>query len=118
MANMKRVSEKELKKATEQMKANKKVKITGSASSKPQVSGSMSKSQPKTATKPKASGMSRMLPRSPSKANKTPMPKIVGGKPGEKKLLPKVTSKPKERMTKQDAAMKKLLEKKYGKIYG
>jgi hypothetical protein len=32
--------------------------------------------------------------------------------------MPKVTNKPKERMTPQDAAMKKLLEKKYGKIYG
>jgi hypothetical protein len=118
MANMKRISAAEARKATEQMKAKKKVKITGSASSTPQVSNSMIKSQPKTTTKPKASGMSRMLPRSPSKANKTPMPKIVGAKPGEKKLLPKVTNKPKERMTKQDAAMKKLLERKYGKIYG
>jgi hypothetical protein len=56
--------------------------------------------------------------RAPSKGVKTPMPKIQGVKPGEKKLMPKVTSKPKERMTKQDAAMKKLLERKYGKIYG
>jgi hypothetical protein len=31
--------------------------------------------------------------------------------------MPKVTKKP-EKMTPQDAAMKKLLEKKYGKIYG
>jgi hypothetical protein len=30
---------------------------------------------------------------------------------------PKVTKKP-ENMTPQDAAMKKILEKKYGKIYG
>ena len=30
---------------------------------------------------------------------------------------PKVTKKP-EKMTPQDAAMKKILEKKYGKIYG
>jgi hypothetical protein len=30
---------------------------------------------------------------------------------------PKVTKKP-EKMTKQDAAMKKILEKKNGKIYG
>ena len=89
---MKRISAAEARKATEQMKAKKKVKITGSASSTPQVSGSMIKSQPKTATKPKASGMSRMLPRSPSKANKTPMPKIQGAKPGTKKLMPRVTN--------------------------
>ena len=68
----------------------------------------MKKSAPKKPT----------VSRAPSKGNKTPMPKIQGAKPGEKKLMPKVTSKPKERMTKQDAAMKKLLERKYGKIYG
>ena len=56
--------------------------------------------------------------RAPSKGVKKPLPKIVGAKPGEKKLMPKITTKPKERMTKQDAAMKKLLEGKYGKIYG
>ena len=33
------------------------------------------------------------------------------------KPKPKVTKKP-EKMTPQDAAMKKILEKKYGKIYG
>jgi hypothetical protein len=56
--------------------------------------------------------------RAPSKGVKKPLPKIVGAKPGEKKLMPKTTTKPKERMTKQDAAMKKILEKRYGKIYG
>lgn len=70
------------KKSTEKMKSMPKVKITGSASSKPQVSASMSKSQPKTTTKPKA--------------------------PAKKPT----------KMTPQDSAMKKLLEKKYGKIYG
>jgi hypothetical protein len=118
MANMKRISAAEARKATEQMKAKPKVKITGSASTTPRVSNSMIKSQPKTTTKPKAPGMSRTLPRSPSKGTKTPMPKIIGAKPGEKKLMPKTTTKPKERMTKQDAAMKKLLERRYGKIYG
>ena len=49
---------------------------------------------------------------------KKPMPKVEGAKPSVKKNMPKVTNKPKERMTPQDAAMKKLLEKKYGKIYG
>jgi hypothetical protein len=33
------------------------------------------------------------------------------------KPKPKTTKKP-EKMTPQDAAMKKILEKKYGKIYG
>jgi hypothetical protein len=77
------------------MKAKKKVKITGTASSKPQVSNSMIKSQPKTTTKPKAPAV--------SKTTKTP--------------TPKTTKKP-EKMTPQDAAMKKILEGKYGKIYG
>ena len=48
---------------------------------------------------------------------KKPMPKIEGTKPSVKKNMPKVTKKP-EKMTPQDAAMKKFLEKKYGKIYG
>ena len=54
-------------KATEKMKSTPKVKITGTASSKPQVSGSMSKSQPKTTTKPKTIGTG------PNKAKVTPM---------------------------------------------
>jgi hypothetical protein len=63
--------------------------------------------------------------------NKKTMPKVEGSKPGIKKPMPrtvtkapakttpkpKVTKKP-EKMTPQDAAMKKILEKKYGKIYG
>jgi hypothetical protein len=83
--------------------------------------------------------------RAPSKSVKTPMPKIVGAKPGEKRVLPKgpntasgekrllantttkapgrmlpkpKTTKKPEKMTPQDAAMKKILEKRYGKIYG
>jgi hypothetical protein len=32
--------------------------------------------------------------------------------------LPKTTKKAPSRMTPQDAAMKRILEKKYGKIYG
>jgi hypothetical protein len=84
-------------------------------------------------------------PKSPSKGEKKLMPKIVGAKPGEKRLLPKgpntpsgekrllantatkapgrmlpkpKTTKKPEKMTPQDAAMKKILEKRYGKIYG
>jgi len=43
--------------------------------------------------------------------------------PAAKKPTPKATPKPtksptKVKMTPQDAAMKKILEKKYGKIYG
>ena len=41
------------KKTTEKMKSMPKVKITGTASSKPQVSSSMIKSQPKTTAKSK-----------------------------------------------------------------
>jgi hypothetical protein len=72
-----------------------------------------------------------VAPRTPSKGTKTTMPKTEGAKPGVKKPMPKtvtkapakMTPKPKttkkpEKMTPQDAAMKKLLEKKYGKIYG
>ncbi len=72
-----------------------------------------------------------VAPRTPSKGIKTPMPKTVGAKPSVKTPMsktttkapakmtpkPKVTKKP-EKMTPQDAAMKKILEKKYGKIYG
>ncbi len=59
-----------------------------------------------------------MAPRKPTTGVKKPLPKIEGAKPGVKKNMPKVTNKPKERMTPQDAAMKKILEGKYGKIYG
>jgi hypothetical protein len=97
MPNMKKqVPASMLKKTAEKMKSMPKVKITGSASSKPQVSNSIIKSQPKTTTKPKAPAV--------SKSTKTPMPKTTKKAPGK--------------MTPQDAAMKKLLEKKYGKIYG
>jgi len=72
-----------------------------------------------------------VVSRTPSKGVKTPMPKTVGAKPGTRILMsktttkaptkitpkPKVTKKP-EKMTPQDAAMKKILEGKYGKIYG
>jgi hypothetical protein len=44
------------------------------------------------------------------KGRMTPMPKTTKKAPG-------ATKKP-EKMTPQDAAMKKILEKKYGKIYG
>ena len=63
---------------------------------------------------------SKFVQRTPSTGTgiKKPMPKIQGAKPGVKKPMPKVTNSPTQRMTPQDAAMKKLLEKKYGKIYG
>jgi len=67
----------------------------------------------------------------PSTGAKKLMPK-VGAKPGAKipkpaaPVAPKKTPTPKtttkaptkSKMTPQDAAMKKILEKKYGKIYG
>ena len=70
---------------------------------------------------------------------KKPMPKVVGSKPGVKKTMPKIAGakpsvktpmsrttkkapatapKKQQKMTPQDSAMKKILEKKYGKIYG
>jgi hypothetical protein len=58
-----------------------------------------------------------MAPVAPSKGTKKPMPKI-GPKPTRTVTpKPKTTKKP-EKMTPQDAAMKKILEGKYGKIYG
>jgi hypothetical protein len=71
-------------------------------------------------------------PRTPASGTKKNTPKTTGAKPSVKKPMPKVgpkptrtlTPKPKTtkkapgKMTPQDAAMKKILEKKYGKIYG
>jgi hypothetical protein len=127
MANMKRISAAEARKATEQMKAKKKVKITGTASSKPQVSNSMIKSQPKTATKPRTPGMAKPVPLPSGSKNSAPRrrgtaPAPLGTPPakitGRRPAMPKTTKKAPGKMTSQDAAMKKILEKKYGKIYG
>jgi len=130
MANMeKKVPASMLKKATEKMKSMPKVKITGSASSKPQVSNSMIKSQPKTTAgrSPKRPG-SKPVPMPTRAPNLTgsPMPKRapkpLGTPPakltGRRPATPKTTKKAPGKMTPQDAAMKKILEKKYGKIYG
>jgi hypothetical protein len=59
-------------------------------------------------------------PRTPASGTKKNMPKVQGAKPGVKKPMPKTTTKApaKTKMTPQDAAMKKILEKRYGKIYG
>lgn len=72
--------------------------------------GPAKKSAPKPTTKKAAAGtpMAKKTAKAPTKpvnpsTKKTPMPKV--------------TKKP-EKMTPQDAAMKKILEKKYGKIYG
>jgi hypothetical protein len=46
-----------------------------------------------------------------------PAAKTTTKAPAKVTPKPKVTKKP-EKMTPQDAAMKKILEKKYGKIYG
>ena len=148
MAQMKRVPTDELRKAREQMKSKSKVKITGTATTTPRVSASMSKSQPKTTSKSKTPQRKMPegfefprnkktvpnppgVPRTPASGTKKPLPKIVGAKPGARQLMsktttkapakitpkPKTTKKP-EKMTPQDAAMKKILEGKYGKIYG
>jgi hypothetical protein len=133
MANMKRVPTDELKKRREQMKDNR-VKITQTAPSR-RISASIGKSQPKTATKPRTPGMAKPLPSgprtpAPRRGNATPAPLgTPAPKPtGRRPVMPRTTKKapakigpaPKkrEKMTPQDAAMKKILEKKYGKIYG
>jgi hypothetical protein len=50
----------------------------------------------------------------------TPAPKPTGRRPVMPRTTKKAPAAPKkqQRMTPQDAAMKKILEKKYGKIYG
>jgi len=126
MANMKRVPTDELKKRREQMKDNR-VKITGTATSRARVSAAMSKSQPKTATKPRTPGMAKPVPLPSGSKNSAPRrrgtaPAPLGTPPtkitGRRPVMPKTTKKAPGKMTPQDAAMKKILEKKYGKIYG
>ena len=82
-------------------------------------------------TRTSSKGVKTPMPKTGPSGKKTPMPKVEGAKPGVKTPMsktttkapakttpmPKVTKKP-EKMTPQDAAMKKILEKKYGKIYG
>ena len=58
-----------------------------------------------------------MAPRTPSTGVKKPMVKTPTKAPTKTTPKPKTTKKP-EKMTPQDAAMKKILEGKYGKIYG
>lgn len=95
MPNMKKpVPASMLKKTTEKMKSTSKVKITGTASSKPQVSGSMSKSQPKTTTKAPA---------------KKPMGNLVG--PAAIKAIQDRTSP--AGVKKAEEAAKKAIAKKY-----
>jgi hypothetical protein len=66
-----------------------------------------------------ASGTKKTMPKveGAKPSVKKPMPKTVTKAPAKKTPMPKVTKKP-EKMTPQDAAMKKILEGKYGKIYG
>ena len=86
MQQMRKVPPSVAKKKTEKVKEMPKVKITGTASTKPRVSTSMSKSQPATASKPKA-------PSTLSTGVKKPMPKMEGAKPSVKKPMPKVITK-------------------------
>jgi hypothetical protein len=51
----------------------------------------------------------------------TPAPRLTGRRPAMPRTTKKAPAKPvkkQEKMTPQDAAMKKILEGKYGKIYG
>ncbi len=85
---MKRVPANELRKAREQMAAKKKVKITGTASSTPKVSGSMGKSQPKTATKPKAPSIVRKAPtKAPASGARRLLPRDINAAPSPRRLL-------------------------------
>jgi hypothetical protein len=78
---------------------------------------------------PKVAG-AKPAAKTPAKTTPAKMPAAVPSKPigdGTKKKVrvmpvtkstPKTTKKAPGKMTPQDAAMKKILEKKYGKIYG
>lgn len=59
-------------------------------------------------------------PKPPRRGNAKPAP--LGTPPakptGRRPATPRTTKKAPEKMTPQDAAMKKILEGKYGKIYG
>ena len=59
-------------------------------------------------------------PKPPRRGNAKPAPLgTPSAKPtGRRPAMPKTTKKAPEKMTPQDAAMKKILESKYGKIYG
>ena len=85
-----------LKKKTEKMKEMPKVKITGTASTKPRVSSSMSKSQPKTTAKT------------------TPKPKPLTG-PAAVKAIQDRTSP--AGVKKAEAGAKKAIDKKYPGLY-
>lgn len=75
MAQMKRVPATQLKKAKQQINANPKVKITGTATSTPRVSTSMIKAQPATVSKSKPVSASK-----PKIAKRAPLEtKRVGG---------------------------------------
>jgi hypothetical protein len=85
-----------LKKKTEKMKQMPKVKITGTASTKPRVSSSMIKSQPKTTAKT------------------TPKPKPLTG-PAAVKAIQDRTSP--AGVKKAEAGAKKAIDKKYPGLY-
>ena len=70
-------------KKTEKMKQMPKVKITGTASTKPRVSASMSKAQPKTTVKPKVT----KKPTAPTMPTK-PKPAVGADKAAKKKYGP------------------------------
>jgi hypothetical protein len=81
----------------------------GSSSTNDKTSRTMSMAK-KAAAKP---ATKKAAPKPAAKAT----PKTTTKAPAKMTPKPKTTKKP-EKMTPQDAAMKKLLEKKYGKIYG
>jgi hypothetical protein len=80
---MRKVPPSVAKKKTEKVKEMPKVKITGTASTKPRVSASMSKAQPKTTVKPKVT----KKPTAPTMPTK-PKPAVGADKAARKKYGP------------------------------
>ena len=86
MPNMKKqVPASMLKKSTEKMKSMPKVKITGTASTTPRVSGSMIKSQPKTTSKSPSIKVTKKITEAPKRTPKNAqMLRQFGKKAGNK----------------------------------
>jgi uncharacterized membrane protein YkoI len=81
------------------------------------VSGAVKSNKSKTTVKEKAMPVTKKAAAKPMAKPAVKAPAKTTTKAPAKTPTPKTTKKP-EKMTPQDAAMKKILEKKYGKIYG
>ena len=81
------------------------------------VSGAVKSNKSKTTVKEKAMPVTKKAAAKPMAKPAVKAPAKTTTKAPAKTPTPKTTKKP-EKMTPQDSAMKKILEKKYGKIYG